>query len=62
LRRNLDSFDVPVDPAFRAPWRIGGQWTILDLPPIPGYACALAVEGDIPAVHGWEFILQGGEA
>lgn len=59
LRRSLDSFDVPLDAALPAPWRIGGRWTIVDLPPVPGYASALAVEGDIPAVYGWEFTLQG---
>jgi 4'-phosphopantetheinyl transferase len=54
LQRDLHSFEVPVDPAASGPWRING-WTVTGLPPVPGYACAVACEGDPLPVCTWTF-------
>jgi 4'-phosphopantetheinyl transferase len=54
LSRGLGSFAVGVDPADPGPWRVEG-WTVLALPAPPGYAGALAVEGDAPAVRLWRY-------
>ncbi|HWQ52909.1 MAG TPA: 4'-phosphopantetheinyl transferase superfamily protein [Bryobacteraceae bacterium] len=55
LGRNLHSFTVPVEPADSGPWRIEG-WSVLALPPPPGYIAALAVEGEPPTVHCWRYV------
>ena len=55
LRRDLESFAVPVEPALRGPWRIAGNWSVFGLPEFHGCACALAVKGDLPPVRTWEF-------
>ncbi len=55
LQRALDSFSVPVDPEECGPWPLPGGWTLTGLPGIPGYACAVAVEGGPAAVETWRF-------
>ena len=45
LGRGLGGFTLPVDPDDPGPWPVAEGWTVLALPPVPGYACAAAVEG-----------------
>ena len=54
LRRGLGSFAVPVDPEDAGPWRIDG-WSVMALAAPPGYACAMAVEGEPGQVCRWRF-------
>lgn len=62
LSLSLSSFDVwPADPAGRRvpatgdPWR-DRAWHLVDLSPAPGYAGALAIEGDGWTVEGWHAV------
>lgn len=59
LGRGLHSFTVPVDPADSGPWRIE-EWSVLALPPPPGYIAALAVEGEPAEVRCWRYTPPGG--
>jgi 4'-phosphopantetheinyl transferase len=62
LALQLDAFDVSLVPgqpaallATRGPAQDGRQWQLYDLPAVPGYAAALAVEGAPVLVQNWHW-------